>query len=62
MIVAAVDGVAERRWVHVARESWLAVKNTWVFARRGLDPARLVGNQVIMATAGTYTLCRMKMR
>ena len=56
VIVAAVDGVAERRWVHVARESWLAVKNTCVFARRGLDPARLAGNQVTMATAGTYAL------
>jgi hypothetical protein len=56
VIVAAVDGVAERQWVHVIRESWLAVKNTWVFARRGLDPARLAGNHVIMATAGTYEL------
>ena len=26
------------------------------FARRGLDPARLAGNHVIMATAGTYAL------
>lgn len=56
VIVAAVGGVAERQWVHVVRESWLAVKNTWVFARRGLDPARLAGNHVIMATAGTYAL------
>ena len=51
-----MDGVAERQWVHVVRESWLAVKNIWVFARRGLDPARLAGNHVIMATAGTYAL------
>ena len=56
VIVAVVDGVAERQWVHVVRESWLAVKNIWVFARRGLDPARLAGNHVIMATAGTYAL------
>lgn len=56
VIVAAVDGVVERQWVHVLRESWLAVKNTLVFARRGLDPARLAGNHVIMATAGTYAL------
>jgi hypothetical protein len=56
VIVEAVDGVAERRWLHVVRESWFAVKNTWMFARRGLDPVRLAGNHVIVETAGTYTL------
>jgi hypothetical protein len=61
VIVEAVDRVAERQWLHVVRESWLAVKNTLVFARRGLDPARLdpallAGNHVIMETAGTYAL------
>jgi hypothetical protein len=56
VIVQAVDGVAERQWLHLVRESWLAVKTTVGFARRGLDPARLAGNHVIMATAGTYAL------
>jgi peptidase M23-like protein len=56
VILEAVDGVAERQWLHVVRESWFAVKNTLGFARRGLDPARLAGNHVIMGTAGTYAL------
>jgi hypothetical protein len=56
VILEAVDSVAERQWLHVVRESWFAVKNTLVFARRGLDPARLAGNHVIMGTAGTYAL------
>ncbi len=51
-----MDGVAERQRLHVVRESWLAVKYTVVFARCGLDPARLAGNHVIIATAGTYAL------
>jgi hypothetical protein len=56
VIVQAVDGVAERQWLHVVRESWSAVQNTVMFARRGLDPARLAGNHVIMGTGGTYAL------
>jgi hypothetical protein len=56
VVVAAVDGVAERQWLHVVRESWLALKNTLAYARGGLDPTRLAGNHVIMATGGTYAL------
>jgi hypothetical protein len=56
VVVQAVDGVAERQWLHLVRESWMAVKTTVAFARRGLDPARLAGNHVIMETAGTYAL------
>jgi Peptidase family M23 len=57
VIVQAVDGVAERQWLHPVRESWVAVKTTVGFARRGLDdPARLAGNHVIVATGGTYAL------
>jgi hypothetical protein len=55
VVIQAMDGVPERQWLHVVRESWLAV-NTLAFARRGLDPARLAGNHVIMATGGTYAL------
>ena len=46
-IIEAVDGVPARQWLHVVRESWLALKNAFVFARRGLAPARLAGNHVI---------------
>ena len=56
VVMEAVDGVAERQWVHLVRESWFVLKNTWTFARRGLDAARLAGNHVIMATAGTHAL------
>jgi Peptidase family M23 len=55
-VVQAVDGVAERQWLHPVRESWSAVKTTLAFARGGLDPAQLAGNHVIMATGGTYAL------
>lgn len=54
--IEAVDGVPERQWLHVVRESWLAVKNTLAFARRGLDPVRLAGNHVIVGAGGTYAL------
>jgi hypothetical protein len=56
VIVQAVDGVPERQWLHPVRESWVAVKTTVGFARGGLDPARLAGNHVIVATGGTYAL------
>jgi len=56
VVVEAVDGVPERQWLHVVRESWCAVKNTVAFARRGLDATRLAGNHVIMGSAGTYAL------
>lgn len=56
VIVQAVDGVGERQWVHPVRESWLAVETTVRFARGGLDPIRLAGNHVIMATGATYAL------
>ena len=56
VIVQAVDGVAERQWLHPLRESWSTVKTTVRFARRGLEPARLAGNHVLMDTAGTYAL------
>jgi Peptidase family M23 len=56
VVVEAVDGVPERQWLHVVREAWLAVKTTLAFARRRLDPARLAGNHVIMATGGTYAM------
>jgi len=56
VVVEAVDGVPERQWLHVVRESWYAVKNMVAFARRGLEATRLAGNHVIMGSAGTYAL------
>jgi len=56
VVVGAVDGVAERQWLHVVRETWLALKSTLAYARGRLDPTRLAGNHVIMATGGTYAL------
>ena len=56
VVVQAVDGVAERQWLHGAREAWWALKTTVQVARRGLDPVRLAGNHVITATGGTYAL------
>ncbi len=52
------NGVPEHQWVHVARESWSALKNLLVFgvARRELDPARLAGNHVIIGAGRTYAL------
>jgi hypothetical protein len=56
IVVDAVDGEPERQWINVLRESWVALRNTVMFARRRLDPAWLAGNHVIMETAGTYAL------
>jgi hypothetical protein len=56
VVVQAMDGVVERQWLHPVRESWWAARNTVAFARRGLDPVRLAGNHVIVATVGTYAL------
>jgi len=55
VVVQVVDGVPERQWLHVVRESWMAVRTTVEVARRGLDPA-LAGNHVITATGDTYAL------
>ena len=32
------------------------MKNTLAFAGRGLDPVRLAGNHVVVATGGTHAL------
>jgi hypothetical protein len=56
VVVQALDGVAERQWLHPVRESWSTVKTTVAFARGRLDPAGLAGNHVIMESAGTAAL------
>ncbi len=57
-VVEVVDGVPERQWVHVARESWVALKHLIAFGRSGtsLDPIRLAGNHVIIRAGETYAL------
>ena len=54
----AVDGLPERQWVHIVRESWHALANVVAFgvARHRLDPARLAGNHVIIGAGRTYAL------
>lgn len=51
-VVVAVDGVPERRWLHLARELALALRNALTFdpAERGLDP--VLGNHVIARMDG----------
>ncbi|MGH9229477.1 MAG: M23 family metallopeptidase, partial [Acidimicrobiales bacterium] len=57
-VVDAVDGVRERQWVHVARESWVAVKDALIHGagKRPLDARHLAGNHVIIRTADVYAL------
>lgn len=57
-VAEAVDGVPERLWLHVVRESWLALKSVLAvgLARRRFDPSRLAGNHVIVRAGRTYAL------
>ncbi len=55
-VVRVVDGVPERARVHVVRETWEALRNTFLVARRRLDPARLAGNHVVIRSDAAYAL------
>ncbi len=57
-VVAAVDGVAERRWMHGVREAWAALRVLARFrsSRGAIDPRRLAANHVIVRTGGAYAL------
>lgn len=57
-VIEAVDGVSERRWLHPVSEVWAALRNTIAFARSRdrPDPARLVGNHVVIGSASTYAV------
>jgi murein DD-endopeptidase MepM/ murein hydrolase activator NlpD len=55
-VLAAVDAVPERRWLHPVTETIAALRNALALARGRLDPARLAGNHVIIRSADTYTL------
>jgi hypothetical protein len=54
-VVVAVDGVAERQWVHVVRESWAALKTVRQY-RRSNDPIPLAGNHVMIRTTNALSL------
>lgn len=57
-VVDAVDGVPERQWIHVVRESWIALRaaRTSLTSRSPIDPRRLAGNHVIVRAAEAYAL------
>ena len=55
-IVKAVDGMPEREWLHVLRESYLALKSAIRLARGKLDPVLLAGNHVVIRAGETYAL------
>jgi Peptidase family M23 len=57
-VVVAVDGVPEREWIHVLRESWVALR-TAVSAtgnRGSIDPKDLAGNHVIVRSDKFFAL------
>ncbi len=56
VVVAAVDGVPEREWLHPARESWHAIKSTVSFRPTAADAQRLVGNHVIVRSGGVFAV------
>ncbi len=56
-VVVAVDGVQERQWLHVVRESWAALKTIRNY-RRSNNPILLAGNHVMIRTRGRLLLVR----
>lgn len=57
-VVAAVDGVSERQWLHVGRESWatLGAALRYGASPRSIDTGRLAGNHVVIQTAEVFAL------
>jgi len=57
-VVDAVDGVSERQWLHVVRESWAALRTVRSYraSQPTIDTARLAGNHVIIRTDGVFAL------
>jgi hypothetical protein len=55
-VIAAVDGVPERQWLHVVRELALVLKKAFTFdpAKRGIAP--IAGNHVIMRAGETFAV------
>ncbi|HEU0042394.1 MAG TPA: M23 family metallopeptidase, partial [Jiangellaceae bacterium] len=56
-MVDAIDGVPERPWVHVIRESWAALRTARTYMSQGsIDPRRLAGNYIIIRAAEAFAL------
>jgi hypothetical protein len=58
VVIAAVDGVPERSWLHPVTESWAALRTTIAVGRSGrhVDARRLAGDHVIIGSESTYAL------
>jgi murein DD-endopeptidase MepM/ murein hydrolase activator NlpD len=54
VVVAAVDGVPERTWLHPARELWHAATAGVRFQPTAAGVRRLVGNHVIVRSEAVY--------
>ena len=55
-VIEAVDGVPERRWLHVVRELALVLKTALTFDPRKHGIDRVAGNHVIMQMGQTYAV------
>ena len=57
-VVDAVDGVAERQWLHPLREAWCALRTTLSFSTTqvAMDPSRIAGNHVIIRSERLFAL------
>lgn len=55
VVVAAVDGVPERMWLHPAREFWHAAAASVKFQPTAAGVRSLVGNHVIVRSNAVYT-------
>lgn len=56
VVVAAMDGMPEREWLHPARESWHALANSVTFRPTAENAQRLVGNHVIVRSGAFYAV------
>lgn len=55
-VVAAIDGVPERAWLHVVRETVLSVRNGVSFSPTEEWVRRLAGNHVVMAGEAAFAM------
>lgn len=55
-VTTVVDDVAERQWLHVVRETALALKNAVTFEAKPSAARRLAGNHVIVSSGTTFAL------
>lgn len=56
-VVDAVDGEAERQWLHPLREAWCALRTARSFrTRAAIDARRIAGNHVIIRSEQLFAL------